>query len=387
MAARARNPLPQDALAGLERDLAQGMARAYLLRGEERYFRERAVAALVARATELGHEVVRHDGSDPDFDPGRLLDDLSGAPMFASGRCLVLRDPEVPKKPLSAPLLEKRADGKPSAFTAAALAWLMDPSRDGCLVLSSRGMRADHALAKAIVKAGGALLAFRKLYDSPPPWNPDPSKTELAQWVCARARELGVRLSPQDAGYVAAATGNDLAALETQLEKLRHGGGAALREVVGWDSSAAPWALADPLLVGDLPRVLGGLQTLFASGFESGGKRERAAEALTAILLGTLRNQLRQTLVGARALAAGRSPAAAAEAAGLQGPPAAREAFAARLAARPAAQWERMLEDVGALERRTRSGAAVDQSDLVELALRWSRPPSGRAGAAPARRR
>lgn len=392
MAARAKDPLPQEVLAGLEGRLSDALARAYLLRGEERWFRERAVARIAARAEGLGYEVSRHDGSDPDFSGARLLDDLSAVPMFAAGRCIVLREPEAAKKPQSAPLLEKREDGQPSAFTAAALAWLAGEA-PGCLVISSRGMRADHALAKALVKAGGESLSFRKLYDTPPPWNPDPSQTELAQWLLRRARELGVRLAPQDAGYVAAATGNDLAALETQLEKLRHGGGAALREIVGWDSSSAPWALVDPFLAGDLPRVLMGLQALYASGFESSGKRERAPAALAAVLLGSLRGPLRQTVVGARALAAGRSPAAAAEAAGVKGFQGAQQAFETRLRERGAPEWERMLEDLGELERRSRSGAELDHTDLVQLALRWARsarpagptarpaPPAGRGGA------
>ena len=52
----------------------------------------------------------------------------------------------------------------------------------------------------------------RKLWDSPPPWDPDPRKSELALWVRARSGDLGVCLTPDDAAYVAAATGNDLAA-------------------------------------------------------------------------------------------------------------------------------------------------------------------------------
>lgn len=371
MAARTREALPQEIFAELERALSSAPPlRAYLLRGEERYFRDRAVALIAGKASELGHEVTRHDGSDPDFAATALLDDLAGAPMFAAGRCIVLRDPEVAKKPA---LLDKRPDGKPSGFTKSALQWLEDPARAGTLVVSSRGMRADHAVAKAIQKAGGALLAFRKLYDTPPAWKPDPADTELAQWLLRRARELGVKLSPRDAGYVAAATGNDLTGLDTQLEKLRHGGDAAVREIVGWESSAAPWALAEPLLDGDLPRTLGGLQALFASGFESSGKRERSPDALAAILLGTLRNQVRQLVAGARALAGGASGKAALVAAGYKGPPRGAEAFEARVRTRPPAAWERMLEEVGELERRTRTGGTVDQTDFVELALRWSR--------------
>ncbi|MBZ0267620.1 hypothetical protein K8I85_05655, partial [bacterium] len=88
------------------------------------------------------------------------------------------------------------------------------------------------AIAKAIKAKGAPVLTLRKLWDTPPPWSPDPRKVELALWVGTRSRELGMRLSPDDCAYLAAATGNDLAAIDTQLEKIRQGGSAKLREIV-----------------------------------------------------------------------------------------------------------------------------------------------------------
>ena len=387
-AARRKDPWPPDVMAELEAGLSKGLARAYVLRGEERYFREKAIEAVTRIALAQGHELVRHDGNDPELSVPRLIDDLTAAPMFSAARCVVVRDPEAAKAP-HPKLLDKRDDGSPSAFTRAVQGFLADAGRGGCVVISTKSMRADHAIAKAVKQAGGPVLSFRRLYDSPPPWeqNPDPTRTELARWLHSRARAAGVRLSLQDAAYVAAATGNDLSALDTQLDKLRHGGGAALREIVGWDSAQAPWKLSDPLLLGDLSKSISGLEALFAAGFESSGKRESDPAALANVLLGTLRNQLRQTIAGARALAAGQAPAAAAAAAGLKGGKTALEAFEKRLRARPPAEWERMFEDLGELERRTRTAAKVDVSDFVDLALRWRREQPREPRGAPAGRR
>jgi DNA polymerase III delta subunit len=381
--ARNRDPDPPVQLRTLAQRLkTEGLPGAALLRGEERYFVERGLEMLMAAATDSGLELCRHDAQDPEFEAASLLDDLAANPMFASARCIVVRNVDAGR---AGEGLLKKVGSKPSPFTRLALSF-METQGDGCLILTGRSIRADHALAKAIKAAGAPLLSLRKLWDTPPPWSPDPRKVELALWVGTRSAELGLRLSPDDCAYLAAATGNDLAAIDTQLEKLRQGGPAKLREVVGWSSGGTPWKTADELLGGDLARGIAAVESLFRSGFHSDrdGKTEVNPAALGAIVLGTLRNKARQGMIGARAMAGGATPDRAAEEAGVSAQKMAREAFQAQLTLRGAAQWERVYRDVLDLERKSRTGAEVDVNDFVPLALRWqvrrTRSPQSRGG-------
>ncbi|MDP6538391.1 MAG: hypothetical protein QF410_02485, partial [Planctomycetota bacterium] len=223
---------------------------------------------------------------------------------------------------------------------------------------------------------GGTLLSCRKLWDTPPPWSPDPRKVELVQWILTRAREEGLRLAPDDAVYLAAATGNDLAALDAQLEKLRLGGEGALRELVGWQAGATPWRVAEDLVAGDSARALAGVEAFFASGMppRGGGRRELNPVALAAILLAQVRALVRRSFTVAHAVAGGERFEDAARSAGVT-QQAAVAGLRARLEARTPAEWETIGEDVAALERRSRTAVGVDANDFVRAALAWSLTP------------
>lgn len=331
-----------------------------VLRGEEAYFRRRALDALQARAKALGADVVVHDAADPDFQADLLLSDLAGSPMFAASQLVVARGVEG--------LLAK--SGKDHApLTRAVLAALEVGLPGRSIALAVESLRADHVLAKAAAERGG-LLGLRRLYDSPPPWNPDPRQTELVQWTVERARELGVRLDPARALFVAVATGNDLSALDDQLERLRHGKGGA--EAIQWQAAGSPFAAADALCRGDLPRALSALETLRRGGMQGrDGGRVVDVPALIAILLGAVSRGVRQGLAGARRRAAGGDPADVV-AGGGPGRNLAAAELTERVARRPdPAAWRRMLEDLHDLERRLKGGAGADLDDLVALALAW----------------
>jgi hypothetical protein len=93
-------------------------------------------------------------------------------------------------------LLKKGSDGEERALARSMRAFIA--RRTGSIALSVDGLRADHAVVKAIVAAGGVLMGFRKLYEKPGAWErqPDPRRTELAEWLAVRARAKGVALSP-----------------------------------------------------------------------------------------------------------------------------------------------------------------------------------------------
>lgn len=367
MAAKKRAAAPPQQLADLARRLKKGLGKIIVLRGEERWFVEEALKLILERAEKDDLEISRHDTSDPEFAAPRLLDDLLASPLFAVDRLVVARNVE--------DLLKKQGK-EPSALTRSVSAAVADDTRGGCVVITCRKLRADHAICKLAIGVEAPVLELRKLWDSPPPWKAgDPTEAETVQWLLARARQRELRLDARDAVYICAAVGNDLFALETALEKLRHGGGKAVRELVGWDSSAAPWSAADKLLDGELRGSLGAVEALYMGGMNDDrtGRRNIDPRALSAILGATLRNRLRELARGARALERGASTAGAAREAGVKGAPMTMQAFQARITRRPAEDWEGMLADFLDLEARSRSvgGALVDADTLFRFALRW----------------
>lgn len=348
------------------------MLRGYVLRGPERYFRELGIRLLRRAAEERGFELSAHDVGDPDFQLARLHDDLRGGGLFASARCVIVRDPES---------LLKKQGREDSPVALAMMAHARATEVAGCLVLAGSSLRADHAVVKALRKAGGMLLPCRKLWDTPPPWRPgsDLRESELAQWVVERAGHLRVRLGAEQAVRLVLALGNDLAALEAQLERIRLGGPEVL-EGLGLAASAKPYKVADDLCLGRLGPALAGIETLYRGGMDSKGRRETGRVALNTILLGAVRSKVRQALLGSLAVEAGADGAAAAEQAGVAQNETALRAFRETLRARPREDWEGLLRDVLELERRSKSGWRVDQNDLAHLAVKWRRTPARRPG-------
>jgi hypothetical protein len=377
--AAARDPDPASALAALERELAAAreLRRGYLFRGEEAYFRGRGVELVRRRAEALGLEVALHLADDPDFDANGLFADMASRSLFGAPRCVIL----IGTSGAALELLEKSgADEAP--LVRAARSFLA--RGEGTLVVAAQSLRADHALNKALLAAGGASIACRKLWDSPPPWKPDPLASELVQWVRARARALGLALDARGALTVAAATGNDLAAIDAQLARARAAGGA-LAGVLDWSGEAKPYKVADDLLRGDLARALAGIEAYFRGGIEEkDGQKKLDSDALAAILFSFLVRGVRQHLAASEALEAGEDPLAAAAAAGSPVSPRGQGEFLARLQARPSAGWLALLDDLQVLERRQK-GSGADAGDFAWLALRarGAAPPSTARGTAP----
>lgn len=370
----AKEPHPEDELAALESALEKGrIAPGYVLRGPEPYFRERGIAALRRAATERGMEPCAHDLKDPDFEPARLFDDLGGAGLFAAERLVVVRHPGA--------LLKKQ--GSHDATLTRAIVGFVERGA-GTVVVAADTLRADHKVARAIQKAGGALVSCRRLWDSPPPWKPgaDLSDSELCHWLAGRAQRIGLKLQRQQAALLCASYGNDPGALETELEKLRASGPDALA-ALGLEGTATPFKIADDLIGGRAGAALFGVETLFKGGFQQdGGRRERNPVALGTMLCAAISKNVRQALAGAEAVARGADVQAAARAAGVSGAPMAQRTFEARLSARTFDEWRRLFDDALELERRAKSGARLDVNDFARVALRWRVRRQARTAAA-----
>jgi hypothetical protein len=362
----AREPDPRGEMKKLERALGAALPPGLVLRGPERWFRGRAADLAREAARGAGHELCSHDVKGPDFELPRLLDDLVGSALFAPARLVQIENPE--------DLLKK--DGRnDSPLTRAVKSFLV--GERGTVVLSSRSLRADAVAVKAIVAAGGLTLTFRKLWDAPPPWerDGDPRSTELVAWIIERSRELGAPLLPDRAVLLAKRTGNELDAVESALRSLEAGSANAELPLADESAAGSPFKVADDLVAGRTGQVVAGLETLYRGGMrrEKDGTRERSTEALFAILMGTVRGRVRDGLAVSQAMERGAGFKEAADALGVSSAPMVRNRLEELLAGRRAADWRRMLDDVLALERRSRSNVTVDASDLTSLALRWRR--------------
>ncbi len=359
-----REASPGEQVANLARALASGpLPKIIVLRGDERWFREEALRHALEGAKRAQMEVEKFDTLDPDFDVRSLTDALLAPPMFASSRCVVVRN---------ATSILKKDGGNDSSVARAVLGFVKDEGTSGMVVLDADGLRADHALSKAASASGGHVLGLRRLYDSPPPWDPDPRKTEVVAWVSARARERKMPLTPDEALYVAVATGNDLFQLDAAIERLSRRGSNTVKGLVPWTSGGTPFDLAEHMLRGDVAKSLAGIEGLFKLGFaDKSGEREVDRTALLAITLGALRGKLRSSVAAARVLARGGPVDAAAAAAGVNAYAKARDEFALRMRSRDVGAWGRMLGELTELERKTRRGGVTDQNDLAALAVRW----------------
>ncbi|MDZ4774953.1 MAG: hypothetical protein SGI72_17680 [Planctomycetota bacterium] len=359
-----KEPSPGDQVAALARALSTGTPpKIVVLRGDERWFREDALRHALAAAKRVEMEIEKYDSVDPDFDLRSLTGALSAPPMFASSRCVLVRN---------ATTLLKKDGGTDSSLTRAILAFVKDAGVAGMVVVDADGLRADHAVAKAAVAANGHVLGLRRLYDSPPPWDPDPRKTEVVAWLVARARERKIPLTLDEALYVAVATGNDLFQLDSSLERISKKGASSVKSLVPWASGGSPFELAEFLCRGEVAKSIAGIEVLFKLGFsDKSGEREIDRAALLAITLGALRGKVRASVAAARVLASGGSIDDAAGAADVKAYASAREEFATRMRSRDHSSWRVMLAELNELERKTRRGGTTDANDMCALALRW----------------
>jgi len=184
-------------------------APAYLFHGDDDYLKEDKVRAIIARATDPGTRDFNLDQlRGAETDARAIASALDALPMMAERRVVVVRDAGALKK-----------DAR-----AAVTRYLQRPSPETVVVLVfGAGAKADDAWTEHAV-----AVEFRPLTDD-----------ELGKWIALRATALGVQITPTATALLASATGNDLALLAGELDKVRNftGGAtiddAAIGEIVG----------------------------------------------------------------------------------------------------------------------------------------------------------
>ncbi len=174
--------------AALERGIFD---RAYLFHGDDDYLKEEKVRALIARATDPGvrefNLEIRRGG---ETDSAALSLTLDALPMMAERRVVIVRDVGALKK-----------DARNVLGT-----YLKNPAADTVLVLvTNAGAKIDAELIEQTT-----AIEFRSL-----------NEDELLKWIAHTAAELGVTISASAAVLLAGATGNDLALLAGEIDKLR----------------------------------------------------------------------------------------------------------------------------------------------------------------------
>jgi DNA polymerase III delta subunit len=184
--------MPPVAMRALKTALENGVFdRAYLFHGDDDYLKEEKVRAVIARATEpstkdFNLEVRR----GAEVDAAALGLSLDALPMMAERRVVIVRDVMLLKKDARATLDR----------------YLERPAGDVVLVLVASGTtKPDLALVER-----STAVEFRLL-----------NEDELAKWVSHRVEELGTSITSRAAGLLCGATGNDLALLAGEIEKLR----------------------------------------------------------------------------------------------------------------------------------------------------------------------
>lgn len=192
--------------AALERGIFD---RAYLFHGDDDYLKEEKVRALIARATDPGMRdfnlEIRRGG---ETDSATLSLALDALPMMAERRVVVIRDVSALKKDARLVL------GK----------YLKSPATDTVLLLvTNAGAKVDAELIEHTT-----AIEFRSL-----------TEDELLKWIAHKASELATTITASAAILLAGATGNDLALLAGEIDKLRsfaHGAEideAAVSAIVG----------------------------------------------------------------------------------------------------------------------------------------------------------
>jgi DNA polymerase-3 subunit delta len=254
---------------------------AYLIHGDdhgrigERRARLRAMAEAESGAG--GVELLEGDAATPDAVAGALA-----AMTFALGRRFVIADGvERWKEADLEPVVAAMADLGSLDLTVAFFA-----REDG-------RMKAPKALHDAVKAAGGVIAAEGVV-----------KPRELPKWLVERAAELEVTLDTQAARALISHVGDRQQRLLRELETLalEYGPGAQIgtEEVLASSASSAErklWTLADALVAGDERTATRSLVELRAQG-----------ERLPSLQYQMVR-RLREALVIAEALAAGRPPA------------------------------------------------------------------------------
>jgi hypothetical protein len=397
---------PLAASAFLERVGSLELPPVVVLAGAERWFRDQAVRALLARVFpegDPGGAVLRLDARDPGQKEqvAGAVDELRSASLFGAGRVVVVERPEAAGAAGAArdedggdegaeEAAEEPAAGAPkpkrpqSPLLALALPALEAAVAGSVLVLSTeKPVKGKGAVPLATLQKKGALVVdCRPLYDAPGPWErgAPAHDHELARHLQRRAKaRFRKSLGLVDAHALTRRVGSELSDLEQALETLAlHAGtrtAVSAEDVDACFQGAREdpvWGLVDAVLDGRVADAVARTEHAFCEGFtDQRGVPVTRPEALFPLIFGALHAGYRRVLSGAEALARGEGEAEVLRAAGL--PSFRGEAFLARCRRDPAAWLARHGAFLEA-ERGVRGGGVPQEVALERLVIALAAP-------------
>jgi DNA polymerase-3 subunit delta len=235
----------------------------YLLYGEDSFGRDEAVASLKERMRSLpaGEHNLTELGPDTSIAGLRQAADV--VPFLADRRMVIVRGllgrlagrGGVSRQRQRAP---RKSDASAPDEFQALLDYLPDVPQTTSLAFIEEGRISPEPLARVIPRGRAAIKEYPRVVD-------------IASWVRARARIVGVDLDEGAVRELAALGGSDLRRLDSELHKLAdYAAGASVtrqevREmVVGRD--VAVWSLLDGLAERRVDKSLRALRALFGQG-------------------------------------------------------------------------------------------------------------------------
>jgi DNA polymerase-3 subunit delta len=334
----------------------------YLVVGEERFLRDRVVAAIRAAALGSGVAAFNEDKFQAgEADVDRVVAAARTVPMMAPKRFVLVRGCERWDSQRASGADD---DGEETAAVSDAgtspldklAAYAGEPVDSTCVVLVAEKIDGRRKLV-ALAKRQGFVVACEPLDDR-----------SLVEWILQRSNEQGHAMDREVAELLAAIAGPELAYVNDAIERLSLfvGAGAAIdepavSECVARVRTADTWALVDAVGKRDLGAALRILNDVY-------DPRDRGLP-----LLGAVAWSIRQLAKYAAAVAGGASPDEAARRAGVFQPFRARELAqkARALGPRGAKEVERWLlvlaETDLALKGSKRAPDAVLEDMLVRL--------------------
>jgi DNA polymerase III subunit delta len=317
----------------------------YLLLGEERFHRQRVLAALrlaVLGTLEVSFNEDQYEAGDSEVD--RVTAAARTLPMLGPRRLVLL-------KRLERWEAKGEDTGKGSAAKAfeRLVEYAQKPSPTTTLILVAEKLDSKRTLFTLARKEG-----FLVTCNSPP-------ANELPGWVSQRAQERGQRIAPAAAELMADLVGADLSALEDAIERvsLFVGKGAELSEAAVLECVAnmkpgSVWDLVGAVGRRDARAALLALGRVFEPGE---GPR----------LVGLLCWSMRQFIRFASARRAGMSPADAAKQAGI--PPFKEREMSNQLRQMPLERAEQWLVQLSEVDLALKGGSRLPARTVLEQAL------------------
>jgi len=184
-------------------DIKRGViSLVYLLYGPERLLLEETLEKLTKFLTPAGpgdFNYEKFDGSGAS--PAQIVAAANLLPVFAEKRLVIVTNP---------PWFSsgKSGDEEEKGDLAPLLAYLDHPAPSTCLVfVCGEKIDGKRKIVKAVKKAG-QVIEFTPL-----------KYVELNRWMEKRFRSKGKKVSPRVLDYLALAVGNDMSALEQEIEK------------------------------------------------------------------------------------------------------------------------------------------------------------------------